>query len=232
MNERQRSDARGEMKKSNKVLWIITIVIALAGISTAVFLYMENQRIKTDPSVLTEATKKAADEEARSLKAKVAKLMQLPSDEDPVVATVSDKEKLKDQPFFKEAENGDRILIFTEAKKAVIYREKDNRLINVGPIAVTSDGTSAKVAVSMLSSKGADTAGAAEAKLSTLAGGLAVTKGSAANTHSSTKVFDASGSQNTLAAKIAGLTGGEVVTSLPQGETAPEGAQIVVFVAQ
>ena len=219
------------MKKSNKVLWIITIVIALAGISTAVFLYMENQRIKTDPSVLTEATKKAADEEARSLKAKVAKLMQLPSDEDPVVATVSDKEKLKDQPFFKEAENGDRILIFTEAKKAVIYREKDNRIINVGPIAVTSDAAT-KTAVSVVATTQAS-ADATAAKLSSLASSLTISKGTTTVLQSRTQVYDASeGKHGELVTKLAELTGGEVISALPAGQTAPEGAQVVIIAAK
>jgi hypothetical protein len=63
----------------------------------------------------------------------------VPKDETPTLATVTDKTKLKDQPFFKDAENGDQILIFPQAKKAIIYREKENRLINVGPIAITSD---------------------------------------------------------------------------------------------
>lgn len=64
--------------------------------------------------------------------------MSLPN-ETPVVGTVNDKDKFKDQPFFSGVENGDKLLIFAEAKKAVIYREKDNRIINAGPIAVTSE---------------------------------------------------------------------------------------------
>ncbi|HMS93289.1 MAG TPA: hypothetical protein PKD28_02755 [Candidatus Saccharibacteria bacterium] len=219
-------------RKSNRLVLVIAIVIAVAGVGAATYFYLQNERIKKDPSVLAEATQSAATEEAKALKEKVAKLMQLPSDENPVVATVSDKEKLKDQAFFKDAENGDRILIFTEAKKAVIYREKDNRLINVGPIAVTSDSAAAKVSVSILASKGADNTAATESKLSSIATSLTVTKGVATATYSETKVYDASGKHSELAAKIAELTGGEVVTAPPAGETAPEGAQVIIFTAR
>ncbi len=85
-------------------------------------------------------TKKAQskNDEAADLKNKIAKIINLP-DETPVVGTVNDKEKFKDQPFFSGVENGDKLLIFPEAKKAVVYREKDNKLINVGPIAVTAE---------------------------------------------------------------------------------------------
>ena len=69
--------------------------------------------------------------------------MSVPADETPTLASVTDKTKLKDQPFFKDAENGDQILIFPQAKKAIIYRESTNKLINVGPIAITTD-TAAK----------------------------------------------------------------------------------------
>ena len=213
-------------KRSKSVIVIVLIVLFLGALGAAGYFYYQTVQLRNNP----DTAKQAADQQAKDLKAKVAKLITVP-DETPTIATVEDKEKLKDQPFFKDAENGDRILIFTQAKKAVIYREKDNRLINVGPIAVTSDATT-KTAVSILSSKGTDSATATEGKLSSIASSLTVTKGTAATTYAKTKVYDVSGRQSDLATKLASLTGGDVVTALPAGETVPEGAQIVVFVAQ
>jgi hypothetical protein len=76
--------------------------------------------------------------DAAALAERVGKLIQVPEGE-PVVATVTDKDKLTDQPFFARAENGDKVLIYAEDSIAIIYRESENKIINAGPIAITSD---------------------------------------------------------------------------------------------
>lgn len=88
-----------------------------------------------------QTTKSGSSAEASSQRIiqKVGALYALPNDEQPTVALVQDKEKLKDQSFFDKAQNGDYLLMFTEAKIALIYREKDNKLINVGPISINSE---------------------------------------------------------------------------------------------
>jgi len=78
----------------------------------------------------------AAEGDTERLMSAVGKLYQLPSDETPIIGKVRDKEKLKDQPFFQKSENNDDILIFQKAKIAIIYRAPENKLINVGPIAI------------------------------------------------------------------------------------------------
>jgi hypothetical protein len=57
----------------------------------------------------------------------------LPS-EMPTVATVKDITKLQGQEFFRNAKNGDRLLVFSVAKIAIIYRQKDHSIVNFGPI--------------------------------------------------------------------------------------------------
>ncbi len=119
----------------NKIALTVMTMLALAGAGAAGYLYNQLQSIKNDPKTLQQAQQS----KAMTTKAKVAKLISVPADETPVLASVTDKAKLKDQPFFKDAENGDVILLFPQAKKAIIYRESSNMLINVGPIAITSD---------------------------------------------------------------------------------------------
>lgn len=124
----------------NNTLVIVLVLLVLAGFGTAGYVYYQYNNLKNNP----DASKQAQQQEVDALKAKVAKLISIPNEETPTIATVTDKEKLKDQPFFKEAQNGDKILIFPQAKKAVIYRESENKLINVGPIAITSDTAAAQ----------------------------------------------------------------------------------------
>lgn len=72
--------------------------------------------------------------ESKNLLDKIKKLIVLP-DEEPTIATITDAATLaKQQPFYAGSENGDKLLIFPVAKKAVIYSESKDLLINVGPV--------------------------------------------------------------------------------------------------
>ncbi len=66
----------------------------------------------------------------------VGALIQLPADEVPTMATVSDVGKLSSQPFFSKAVNGDKVLFYTQAKKAYLYRPSEHKLIEVAPLLV------------------------------------------------------------------------------------------------
>ena len=66
----------------------------------------------------------------------VSKLMLLPN-ETPTLAVVSDLEKLKGQAFFANAKQGDIVLMFAHAQKAVLYSPALNKIIEVAPITNT-----------------------------------------------------------------------------------------------
>ena len=76
----------------------------------------------------------ASTDEVSHLLQKVGTLILLPTSEQPTVATVSDKDKLKDQPFFTNAETGDKLIIYPNAKKAILYRPNINKIIEVAPV--------------------------------------------------------------------------------------------------
>ena len=119
---------------------ILLAVLAIAGFVAAGYLFWQNDQLRKNPQTAQQASK----DRVAALKAKVAKRMALPADETPTLATVTDKTKLKDQPFFKDAQNDDVILIFPQAKKAIIYRESTDFVVNAGPIAITSDNAGTK----------------------------------------------------------------------------------------
>lgn len=94
-----------------------------------------------------------AAEEVKKYTAMVGRLMTLPTDEVPTLATVNDKDKLKNQPFFANTENGDKVLIYTNAKKAILYRPSINKIIDVAPInigpAATASATTTTAAATV-----------------------------------------------------------------------------------
>ena len=64
----------------------------------------------------------------------------LPS-EMPTVATVTDVNKLAGQEFFRNAQNGDRVLVFSVAHIAIVYRHSQRSIVNFGPISAQTTAT-------------------------------------------------------------------------------------------
>ena len=77
-----------------------------------------------NPAVITES-------EVKQIVADVGQMIVLPTDESPTLATVSDPEKLKDQAFFAHALAGDKVLVYTKAQKAVLWRPSIKKVIEV-----------------------------------------------------------------------------------------------------
>lgn len=119
------------------------ILLLLFIISSAAFgwsFYKYNQTKKQLAAVSSiEGQKEVAKKEVNALLAKVRKHMVLPDNEEPVVATVTDKEALaKEQPFYQNAHNGDRVIAYMTARKAIIYDPIQDLIVNAGPIYVDS----------------------------------------------------------------------------------------------
>lgn len=69
----------------------------------------------------------------QQLIAEVSQLIELPN-ETPTIATVSNVDSLLEQPFFAAAQAGDRVLIYAQAKKAILYRPSTHKLIEVSSL--------------------------------------------------------------------------------------------------
>lgn len=113
------------------LLIIGAILVALGATGYLGWLYydakVEVRRLTADP----QAAANIAFTESVN---KIGKLMLLPEDETPTLATITDVEKIKEQPFFSKAANGDKVLIYTENKLAILYRPSDNKIIAVGTV--------------------------------------------------------------------------------------------------
>lgn len=61
---------------------------------------------------------------------KLSRIIVLP-EEVPSIATVTDVEKLKNEPFFAKAQNGDKVIVYSQAKRALLYRPSENKIIDI-----------------------------------------------------------------------------------------------------
>ncbi|HVZ24207.1 MAG TPA: hypothetical protein VG871_24210 [Vicinamibacterales bacterium] len=91
-----------------------------------------------DPNATSTAEEQAAAREVQDIVARVGRLIELPEGETPTVATVTDPDKLADQPFFANAKKGDDVLLYTKAKKAYLYDPAADKLVDVAPITDTA----------------------------------------------------------------------------------------------
>lgn len=117
---------------SNKATLLLAIVAVILGIS-AVYFYYQYNSILNDPN-------RIARQEIQDLVKKVSRLILLPSGEDPVIATVNDPAALKNQPFFANAAKGDKVLIYTQARKAYLYDPVADKIVEVAPISLGNQG--------------------------------------------------------------------------------------------
>jgi hypothetical protein len=110
-----------------KMVVPVLLILLLGSIGATFYMYQQLQTNSGDATALGE-------EEVAQLVAKVGELIVLPSDELPTIATVADPEKLKDQAFFVNAKAGDRVLLYTKAKKAILYDPEAHKIVEVSPI--------------------------------------------------------------------------------------------------
>lgn len=118
--------------KMNKKLALFLVILLLFTSGIAAYTYRLYQDSQAQIKKL-KAPQEQAKAEVNKLVEQVGKLITLPS-ETPTVATVTDVNKLKNQPFFAKAQNGDKVLIFTQAKKAILYNPKTNKIIEVSTV--------------------------------------------------------------------------------------------------
>lgn len=131
MDDNNTEELSGNRTKLVRTLLLILGGLALVGLGAGGIYGIVKQKpewlgIKTQSQQAQEEVKKLLDE--------VGKLIELPPDETPTVATVSDASKVKDQPFFKNAKVGDKVIVYSNSKKAILYRPSENKIIEVGVV--------------------------------------------------------------------------------------------------
>lgn len=119
-----------------KTILAFFIILAIAALGAAGYFYREASALKANPQ-------ESAQKETKELVARVGKIILLPEGETPTIATVFEPEKLKDQLFFVHAKKGDKVLIYTNAKKAILYNPETNKIVEVAPVNIGENNAQA-----------------------------------------------------------------------------------------
>ncbi len=119
------------MKNLIKIIFkpvTIMFILLLVSSGTAIYFYKQAQTSNPQKAAIEN------EEDAEKLIAKVNRLIVMPEEDVPSIATVNDLEKLKGQAFFAKAKVGDKVLIYSQSQKAILYREGEDRIIEIAPI--------------------------------------------------------------------------------------------------
>ncbi len=219
----------------------VVLLIALAA-APAYYFYQKYQRAQS----LVRDPEMALREEKADLLKTVSKLIQLPASEEPTIATVSDVEKIKDQPFFAKSQNGDKVIIYAQDKKAYLYRPSEKRLVDVAPInlgtqeVAGANTTQENITLRLALFNGTQINGLTKQvdikllKNVSLSYEVVTRKNAVKTNYAKTLVIDLSTDESgkgkfaDQAKEIANALGGEVL-ALPQEEAKPEGADILII---
>jgi len=211
--------------------FILLTIIAIAGVSASIFLFREWSKTKNLLNNPTEAAKI----ETKDLVARIQKLMVLPNEE-PQIATVLEEEKLKEQQFFANVQKGDKVLVFTKAQKAILFRPSKNMIIEVAPwIAEASGSANASQQVFRFAIRnGTDVSTLpkkVEEELKTLVQNITVVDRENAKdkTQKETLVFDLTGTNAGAVSQLAERMGMKVGTTIPQGEPKPDADFLIII---
>lgn len=219
-----------------KVFPFILFIIACVAVGLAVYFYIQYR-----------ASVAFQKKEADSVIVQVGKLMVLPQ-ETPTLATVTDTTKLSAQPFFQNAKTGDKVLIYSKTKRAILYRPSVNKIIEIGSLSFQADSSSSEISniehptsnenpPRILILNGTTTPGLATLmedklkKANISIAGITVDNAKK-NNYQKNVIYDYSGSYMLQTNEIAKQLQLSVLSSSPEGELFPKNIDIVVIVGK
>jgi hypothetical protein len=106
-----------------------------------------------DTQELLKNPEKREQEEFKAAVKTINRHIKLPGDETPTLATVSEADRLKNMVFFKNARNGDKVLMYIKNKKAYLYRPSEDVIIEVAAINISDTQLSSPAPIASTSPK-------------------------------------------------------------------------------
>lgn len=220
-------------------LILALILVALIGLGSAGYFYYQLGKTqgyfwsKKGP----QASQKAEQEAVGQLVKEVGKLIDLPANETPTVATVTDVNKIKSEPFFQNAKNGYKVLIYQNAKKVILYDPSGKKIVNVGPFSLGANQATPSAQTRIALRNGTSTPAmaakveAAVIKKSFPESTVVSKENTASPSYDKTIVVVLNNALKDFASALAKVLNANIA-DLPSGETKPKDADILIIVGK
>ncbi|MES2970962.1 MAG: hypothetical protein V4702_01410 [Patescibacteria group bacterium] len=129
-----------------------TVIMAAVALAVILgFIFLLNDRNKLKEEVQKQFTSQSSDGQTDALKyqEEIGKVVELPTDLTPSLIPVKDAKKLAtENAFFKNAQNGDVVLLYVSPDKsvrAILYRPSTKKVVEATSSATVGAGTTAPV---------------------------------------------------------------------------------------
>ncbi len=108
-----------------KIIFFVLIILTICSLALSTLLFFKIN--KADSA-------ETSEEEIRDITKEIGHFMVLPKDEVPTLITVTDLNEVKDQPFFKNALVGDKVLVYVKQGRAILWRPSVKKIIEFLPV--------------------------------------------------------------------------------------------------
>ncbi len=117
---------------------LLGILILAAGMSIGWMGRDAYAAYTTSKHASVNTTKEAAtpESEVAALQASIASLLANPPAETPALLTVTDTSKLTTD-FLRQSQPGDKVLLYNDSKKVIIFRPTAHKIVDIGPLTIT-----------------------------------------------------------------------------------------------
>lgn len=112
---------------NKKTVIIFLLIICILLILLTVYKYYEYSNLIKNSNNLLKI-------ESEKIVKSIDAFYNLPKNETPTVATITNYKELDKTLFYKDAKNGDKIVIYTKNQLAIIYRPSINKIVSVASI--------------------------------------------------------------------------------------------------
>jgi hypothetical protein len=120
------------VKITAKILLYVVLIVCGMFLYNIYLVYLQSQNKEVSPEAFL-----------AKVKGDIEIVYQLPDDEEPSFAILSDVTQLQDQKFFMNAQNGDVLLIYTKNNKALIWRPQEKKLVEIASLNIVDNSVDA-----------------------------------------------------------------------------------------
>lgn len=230
--------SEGQSTTSGKKVSAILGFLLLVSLAGNAFLGSMFWQLRQEVVQLREDPQMMAQQELEQVLAEVSQIISLPEGVIPILATVNNAEEIRErQPFFANAENGDKLLLYSNApleedRKAYLYRPSTRQLINVAPVnlggQIQAQEDSFTIAIRNGTNQN-DLGAQMESLMERIFPNATVSEvGNAARNDYSQSVLVQVDGNDEVVGKVANLFN-VPIQSLPEGEVAPTGVDMLLI---